>query len=140
MEGKTYKRYLDKTVPEKLKIFISYSWDTYEHQKWVLSLADKINARGGNAIVDRTHLKYGGHIKTFMLKSILDADIVLIILTPNYKRKADGLEGGAGYEYNIINDELFKIIVSNEKFIPIVREGTFEKVQHIFYKDSIALI
>jgi hypothetical protein len=127
MEGKTNKGYLDKTVPENLKIFISYSWDTSEHQKWVLSLADKINTRGGNAIVDRTHLKYGGHIKTFMLKSILEADIVLIILTPNYKRKADGLEGGAGYEYNIINDELFKIIDSNEKFIPILREGTFEK-------------
>lgn len=113
-------------MSSKLNVFISYSWDSKEHQQWVLSLADTINAHGGNAIVDRTHLKYGGHIKTFMLKSILDADIVLIILTPNYKQKADGLQGGAGYEYNIIGDELFKIIISNEKFIPIIREGTFE--------------
>jgi hypothetical protein len=110
----------------KINIFISYSWDSPEHQKWVLSLADLINSNGGNAIVDRTHLKYGGHIKTFMLKSILDVDIVLLILTPNYKQKADSLEGGAGYEYNIINDELFKVITTNEKFIPIIREGSLE--------------
>ncbi|MGI4815660.1 MAG: toll/interleukin-1 receptor domain-containing protein [Janthinobacterium lividum] len=112
--------------PVKINVFISYSWDSREHQRWVLSLADVINSNGGNAIVDRTHLKYGGHIKTFMLKSILDVDIVLMILTPNYKRKADNLEGGAGYEYNIINDELFKVITTNEKFIPIIREGSLE--------------
>lgn len=113
-------------MPSKTSIFISYSWDSLEHQQWVLSIADFINSNGGNVIVDRTHLKYGGHIKTFMLKSILDVDIVLMILTPNYKRKADSLEGGAGYEYNIINDELFKVITTNEKFIPIIREGSLE--------------
>lgn len=112
---------------DKPNILISYSWDSTEHQQWVLSLADLINSHGGNAIVDRTHLKYGGHIKTFMLKSILEVDIVLMILTPNYKHKADSLEGGAGYEYNIINDELFKVITTNEKFIPIIREGSLEK-------------
>ncbi|MBY8964011.1 TIR domain-containing protein [Flavobacterium sp. D11R37] len=117
---------MDKIVSSKLNVFISYSWDSKEHQQWVISLADVINIHGGNAIVDRKHLKYGGHIKTFMLKSILEADIVLIILTPNYKQKADSLEGGAGYEYNIINDELFKIMNSNEKFIPIIRAGTFQ--------------
>lgn len=113
-------------MSENINIFISYSWDSIEHQQWVLSLADTIENQGAKAIIDRKDLKYGGHIKTFMLKSILESDIVLIILTSNYKRKADGLEGGAGYEYNIINDELFKIIVSNEKFIPIIREGSFE--------------
>lgn len=113
-------------MQSKTNIFISYSWDSPEHQQWVLALADLINSHGGNAIVDRTHLRYGGHIKTFMLKSILEVDIVLMILTPNYKRKADSLEGGAGYEYNIINDELFKVITTNEKFIPIIREGSLE--------------
>jgi len=108
---------------DKINVFISYSWDSKEHQEWVLSLADQINNAGANAIVDRTHLKYGGHIKTFMVKSILQADIVLIILTPNYKSKADGLKGGAGYEYNIINDELFNVITENEKYIPILRSG-----------------
>lgn len=113
-------------IKNKTNVFISYSWDNPEHQKWVCSLADIINSKGGNAIVDRIHLKYGGHIKTFMLKSILEVDIVLIILTPKYKSKAENLEGGVGYEYNIINEELFKVITTNEKFIPIIREGNLE--------------
>lgn len=113
-----------KAIYSKLNIFISYSWDSEKHQEWVISLADLIGSKGGDVIVDRTHLKYGGHIKTFMLKSILEADIVLIILTPKYKEKADSLIGGAGYEYNIINDELFKIITTNDKFIPVIREGS----------------
>jgi hypothetical protein len=107
----------------KINVFISYSWDDSEHQKWVITLADLIEDKGGNAIVDRNNLKYGGHIKSFMWSSIIDSDIVLIILTPNYKRKADAYEGGAGYEYNIINDDLFKIIKKNEKYIPIIRKG-----------------
>jgi len=111
---------------DKTNVFISYSWDNPAHQKWVVALADLIDAKGGNAVVDRTHLPYGGHIKSFMLSSIMTSDIVLIILTPNYKRKADAYEGGAGYEYNIINDELFKIITRNEKYIPIIREGDLE--------------
>jgi hypothetical protein len=118
----------------KVKVFISYSWDNKEHQQWVISLADLINEKGGQAIIDRTHLKYGGHIKTFMLKSILDADIVLMILTPKYKDKADSLQGGAGYEYNIINDELFKIITQNDKYIPVLREGTLEASVTSFLK------
>jgi len=108
---------------DKVNVFISYSCDSKEHQQWVLCIADLINEKGGNAIVDRRNLKYGGHIKTFMLKSILESDIVLMILTPKYKKKADKLEGGAGYEYNIINDELFKIIGKNDKYVPIIREG-----------------
>ncbi|HZY79105.1 MAG TPA: toll/interleukin-1 receptor domain-containing protein [Cyclobacteriaceae bacterium] len=119
---------------EKRKVFISYSWDDLAHQKWVLSLADQINKAGGDSIVDRTHLKYGGHIKSFMIKSITDADIVLIILTPNYKRKAESLSGGAGYEYNIINDELFKLIQTNEKFIPIIRSGNIEESTTAFLR------
>jgi len=110
----------------KTNVFISYSWDSPEHQKWVVSLADLIDLKGGHAIVDRNNLPYGGHIKSFMLSSIMNSDIVLIILTPNYKKKADAFEGGAGYEYNIINDDLFKIITRNEKYIPIIRAGDLQ--------------
>ncbi|SDF73729.1 SEFIR domain-containing protein [Mucilaginibacter pineti] len=107
----------------KTKVFISYSWDNEDHKKWVITLADLIDANGGAAIVDRNNLPFGGHIKSFMLSSIMNSDIVLMILTPNYKRKADAYEGGAGYEYLIINDDLFKIITKNEKYIPIIRQG-----------------
>ncbi len=114
---------MKNTESNKVNVFISYSWDSGEHQSWVISLADLIEENGANVIIDKKGLKFGGHIKTFMLTSILQADIVLMILTPNYKTKADKLEGGAGYEYNIINDELFKIILTNDKYIPVLRIG-----------------
>ncbi len=120
---------------EKIRVFISYSWDSKEHQKWVLSLADTIDSNGGKAIVDRTHLKYGGHIRTFMVKSILEADIVLMILTPKYKAKADNLKGGVGYEYNIINGNLFKIITKNDKYIPVIRTGNIKTSVTSFLRD-----
>lgn len=118
-----------KTQPN---IFFSYSWDSPEHQNWVIDLADLIESKGGKSIIDRKHLPFGGHIKTFMLKSLMDSDIVLIILTPKYKMKADSLQGGAGYEYNIINDELFKMATDNQKFIPIIREGSFDESTTLF--------
>lgn len=117
---------MSNSSENKVKVFISYSWDCKEHQQWVIALADLINEKGGQAIIDRTHLKYGGHIKTFMLKSILEADVVLMILTPKYKNKSENLQGGAGFEYNIINDELFKIITQNDKYIPVLRKGSLE--------------
>ena len=62
----------------KVKVFISYSWDSKEHQQWVISLADLINEKGGQAIIDRTHLKYGGHIKTMSASRMLLSIKVLI--------------------------------------------------------------
>jgi hypothetical protein len=104
-------------------IFISYSWGPKEHQDWVLEISKIIAKNGAEVILDKTHMKFGTHMKTFMIKSVQDADIVLMILTPEYKSKADGLLGGAGYEYNLISDEMYKVAKSNTKFIPVLRKG-----------------
>ncbi|OJW96706.1 MAG: hypothetical protein BGO70_02085 [Bacteroidetes bacterium 43-93] len=80
---------------------------------------------GIEVVVDKTYLKYDGHIKSFMIH-FLDADIILIILTPKYKIEPDKLISCAGYEYNIINDELYKVIQTNEKFMPIIRSDDIE--------------
>jgi hypothetical protein len=108
-----------------LTIFISYSWGPKEHQEWVLELSKIISKNGAEVILDKTHMKLGAHMKTFMIRSVLDADIVLIILTPEYKSKADGLVGGSGYEYNLISEEMFKVTQTNRKFIPVLRQGDF---------------
>lgn len=118
----------------KVNVFISYSWDSEAHQHWVLSLADTIDANGGSTIID-VHLRYGSHLRLFMERNIKAADVVLVILTPSYKQKATALKGGVGYEYNIITKELFKIIDSNEKYIPILRTGTHENSIPDFLED-----
>lgn len=118
----------------KINVFISYSWDSPAHQQWVLFLADAINKHGGNSIVDK-QVKYGGHLRLFMERHIKAADVVLMVLTPNYKNKAQNLKGGVGYEYNIITKELFKVIDKNEKYIGVLRDGNHESSVPDFIED-----
>ena len=112
---------------DKKNIFISYSWDNEVHKQWVLRLAKILSQQDNfNIILDRTHLKYGGNTKVFMRWAIEACDIVLIILTPNYADKAKNRKGGVGYEYYVINKQLMSCYENNEKFIPVLREGTIE--------------
>jgi len=109
------------------KVFISYSWDNQEHEHWVLNLAEKLCDPGGiDVILDKWELnKLGSLLPNFMESSINEADRVILVLTPNYKLKTDKLEGGVGYEYSIISAKLFHN-VKTTKFIPLLRQGSFE--------------
>ena len=118
----------------KRNVFISYCWENASHLQWVKGLADAINDAGGNSILDQD-LTYGGNLRIFMDKMILGSDVVLMILTPGYKERAEILKGGVGYEYNIITKELFKVIHKNEKYIPIIRLGDHESSVPAFLDD-----
>jgi hypothetical protein len=121
----------------KLNVFISYSWDNEEHKKWVLNLANKLCLDGINVILDRYYLKPGTNLPHFVEDNLSKADRVIIIFTRNYKLKADKRTGGVGYEYSIVNVELYKNQTSNEKFIPILREGTIEESIPTFMQQFI---
>lgn len=107
----------------KKKIFISYVHEDQEHNDWVGQLANDLQ-EGFNVIID-IDIPLGEDIIKFMEKSVRDSDKVLLILTPEYKRKADNREFGAGYETKLITTEIY----NNDdtiKFIPIVRKGSFK--------------
>lgn len=118
-------------------VFISYSWDNEQHKKWVLDLADKLCADGIDVILDRYYLKPGANLPHFVEDNLNKADRVIIIFTPNYKLKADKRAGGVGYEYSIMNVELYKNQTSNEKIIPILREGSAEQSIPTFMQQFI---
>lgn len=105
-------------------IFISYSWDSEEHKDWVLQLSDNLYANGIRVILDRYTLRAGKHISSFVENAISKSDKVIIIFTPGYKLKADKREGGVGYEYSIINNELYQNITTQKKIIPILKTGS----------------
>ncbi len=112
----------------KCLITISYSWDNEEHQAWVKKLADDLEENSIDVILDQDNLSYGAELTSFMEKSIAKADRVLCILTPNFKKKTDGEEGGVGYEYSIIKNEiLMRKDIAKNKFIPILREGSIDE-------------
>ena len=104
-------------------IFISYSWDNERHKKWVLDLADALCDEGVNVILDRYYLNAGKSIAKFVESNIEIATKVLIIFTSNYKKRAEKRQGGVGYEYSILNQELYENQSESNRIIPILREG-----------------
>lgn len=110
----------DKTNP---LVFISYSWDNEEHEKWVRQLASDLIKNGIDVRLDQWENKIGSDIPYFMDDSINRAERVLCILTPNYKEKADQRKGGVGYEIRNMTAKIFTDVITN-KFIPVLRKGT----------------
>ena len=121
-----------------LKVSISYSWDNEEHKKWVRKLADYLIVECGiDVTLDQYDLTAGKNMQYFMETAIEKADKVLIILTPNYKLKADSRASGVGYEHSIISTNLFEAQIDNTKFIPILRSGSNKESSPVFIKSLI---
>ena len=113
-------------LPRKLDtpvVFIFYSWDNEEHKKWVLNLASRLCSDGVDTILDQYYLKPGKNLPHFVEHSMSKAHRILIIFTPNYKLKADKRADGVGYEYSIMNADLYKNQTTNDKVIPVLRTG-----------------
>lgn len=109
----------------KFKVFISYSWDSVEHRQKVKEFVHKLRLAHINVIYDND-MVLGDRITAFIEGSICDSDIVLLICTPQYKRKADTHKGGVGYENTIITGELFES-ENERKFIPVLFSGSWSE-------------
>lgn len=104
-------------------VFISYSWDDENHKEWVLNLANQLRKDGVDVILDRYYLRPGKNVPFFIENSLRKSNRVIIVLTPNYKLKAENRQGGVGQEFSLINNDLAKNITENEKIIPILKSG-----------------
>lgn len=105
-------------------VFISYSYDSHNHEQWVKHFADTLKANRVKTIFDKD-LPYGSDLSSFMVRSIQDADIVLVVGTPTYLQKTQQSETtGVKFEDVIITNSLMANIDAN-KFIPILRQGTY---------------
>lgn len=108
---------------ETPKVFISYCWSNDDYINKVVDFAKRLRSDGINVILDQFQMKLGNDMNNFMEKCVKDNTItnVLILLSPDYKLKADSRTGGAGIETQIISGEVYSN-VENTKFIPIVFE------------------
>lgn len=112
-------------MKNRLTVFISYSWDNEEHKEWVLKLANYLIEKAGcNVLLDQFDLAAGKELTHFMENGLEKADKVLVILTEEYKKRANNRQGGTGFEYSIISQGLYDLQASNDKFIPVLRQGT----------------
>lgn len=129
-----------KKADERPIAFISYSWDSKQHQDWVLKLADDLMKDFGiDVILDQNELHAGKDLTYFMESSMERASKVLLILTPNYKLKAEDRAGGVGFEYSMISQGLFELQAGNNKFIPVLRAGTRATSTPGYIKSKISL-
>lgn len=103
-------------------VFISYSWESDEHRRWVGDLARELEAAGAIVRLDQWYLAPANYLPAFMETGIRESDFVLVICTPDYKNASDSGSGGVGYEGQIIGGELF-VKRNDSKFIPILRHG-----------------
>lgn len=106
--------------------FVSYSWDSDEHKKWVRELATRLREDGIDVTLDQWELAPGDQLTEFMERGIRDHSFVIVICTPKYRQRSDTREGGVGYEGDIITAEVM-MRRNLRKFIPVWRSGTWEE-------------
>lgn len=119
---KTTSMWPFETNDNHRRVFISYSWDNDTHKEWVFQLCQDLRDKGVDAIIDKA-MRKGKDLLDFMEKGIANAHRVLVVGTPNYKRKSEEEKGGVKYEQNIIKASILHGIGS-DRYITILREGT----------------
>src|ERR1700730_2161631 len=110
-------------MPRATSVFVSYSWDSPAHIRWVERLALYLTGAGITVVLDRWNMQPGESLTQFMEREIRRAGHVLVVCTPNYARRSDRRRGGVGYEQQIISARIAEGI-SRKKFIPVLRTGT----------------
>ena len=124
MQGRMHEENNLMVSGEYKSVFISYSYDSHDHEMWVKHFVDVLKAHGVKVAFDKD-LPYGSDIPSFMVNGIGESDVVLIIGTPMYMEKVrNSLTTGAKFEDVIITNSLMND-VGTTKFVPILREGTF---------------
>lgn len=107
-------------------VFISYSWDSVEHKAWVKKLSNDLRTRYSVYTLLDQNNRGGYDLITFMTQGVQRADRVLLIGTPEYRKKSDMYDGGGvKYEDQLITIELYHKMGSS-KFIPVLRKGKFD--------------
>lgn len=108
------------TTRKPLRVFISYSHSSPEHERWVESLGTFLRQQGIDARLDVWHLRRGMDLPQFMTNELALADRVILISDERYAEKADGRVGGVGWETMIVQGDISKLPPDSIKYLVIV--------------------
>jgi hypothetical protein len=114
-------------MTENPKLFISYSWTTPAHEKWVVTLAEELVSQGIDVVIDKWNLRPGHDANAFMEGMVTDESVtkVLLVCDAKYAEKSDARAGGAGTEAQIITPQLYAKR-AQDKFVAVVRENNVD--------------
>jgi hypothetical protein len=109
--------------PSPPRAFVSYSWSSPDHERWVIDLATQLVESGVDVILDKWNLREGNDAYEFMESMVTDPKVtkVIIVSDKRYAEKADGRKGGVGAESQIMSPEIYKK-ADQSKFTAIVSE------------------
>jgi hypothetical protein len=111
-----------------MKVFISYAHVSDAHKAWVKNLADSLEAKSLDVILDQDDLRLGQLIQKFQSDGIESADRVLVICSAAYVAKCDtDPNSGAGQEKALMQIEL-SANQETIKFIPLLKDNPERKM------------
>jgi TIR domain len=110
-------------LEQVVKVFISYSWDSEDHKKKVLSLAQALRDDGVHCTTDH-YVMSPDNWDRWMLDQIDESDFVLIICSERYYQRYRGKEEvnkglGATWESTLIMGQIYDNQGKNGKFYPV---------------------
>lgn len=67
------------------KVFLSYSWSSAIHEKFVIDLAEKLTTDGIIVVIDKWELKEGQDKYAFMEKMVTDNTVQKVLIISDKK-------------------------------------------------------
>lgn len=103
-------------------IFISHAWENGQPSPKVLQFVEFLRQSGYEAVCDIMiqQEKTAIHFTEMMAESLRKAEKIIIVLSENYKARADEFTGGVGVEYRYIIDDFSK---NENRYILVSFEG-----------------
>ncbi len=115
------------TTQEKIyipKVFISYKWESDEHNDWVMKFAVDLRSAGIDASLDRWEVRYGDSFTDYMTSKLSEADVMLFIMTTESVAAVEAShEKGGAVKFEMQLATSRRIAGENFRIIPIYREG-----------------
>ena len=109
--------------PAPMKVFISYSHDSPEHQDRVLKLSNQLRSHGIDCYIDQYEIAPKGGWAKYAMDQVQGARFILLICTETYTRRLMGREElgmgrGAWFEGGIITNGFYQ--ADGGKYIPVL--------------------
>ncbi|MDB5345372.1 MAG: hypothetical protein JWP89_3749 [Schlesneria sp.] len=108
------------------RVFISYSGTSDSHKEWVAELGKFLRQNGIDARLDQWHLRNGMDLPQWMTNELVQAQRVVIISDSRYRDRADGRNGGVGWETMLIQGDMMQLPQDSRKYLLVVREDDFK--------------
>lgn len=107
---------------KQAEVFISYSWDSKEHENNVGAFTNFLRKNGFDAQIDKkiSQQETAPNFITMMHKAMAQHQKIIVVLSAGYKEKAEAFTGGVGEEYQILINDISQ---NPRKYILVSFEG-----------------